>query len=69
MKPNSFMVNVLNNKNYLLNYTTTCAPVFDEKNGYIYIHLDGRFYDRIQRTSHVSPNIVTPPRYQNSHSN
>ena len=65
-----FMSKVLsNNTNYLMNLSTTAAPEFDFENKLVNLHINGLFYDKVTKTTHVTPNTVFPPRYNNSHSN
>jgi hypothetical protein len=64
----SFMANVFNNTDYLLNMSTTATPVLDNNTQLLSLHLEGLFYDMINQTSHVTSNVVYPPRLGQSHS-
>lgn len=62
------MANLLNDTNFLMNYTTTMAPKLDPNTNLFNLHLDGLFYDKLAESTHVTANQRFPPRYAASHS-
>lgn len=64
--PMIFMWNVLGNQTqYPLNMTMTQAPQFNHETNLVEFHFDGLFYDTPEKTTHVAPNTVFPPRLAN----
>lgn len=64
----AYMLNLFNNSDYLLNMSTTAVPTLDNTTQLLTFNLEGLFYDMIQQTTHVTPNVVYPPRLGHSHS-